>query len=346
MIHNSGRKPVVFRARSWHQGGHTAHDARGVDLKVDSTYWTTLGRLQTYRLAPGEFIELNATGIGVGANKNDEDWQHTRVGSWIDAKAGDEVTVTTTPVNVADWNDEPPRDGEPGWWYEFVSARLARHRPLPADGEERKRLLYRVAMELFGNPVSEETNNAFVNDKGPQALDSLAKVLSHRARMPSFTGSLSSGPTKFKVLPADPDAAKRPRVAHNPGRYTIAPGAVLEVWRRPVDERVKNEATVQFFSSDPKAGAPGDPLKLKVPDGYDTWAVGWVRGTPLLWVMHSGKVQRYDFSDPAHVEESTLEGEEITETVPRDIFDALRNVLSRASDPAKNSGKEPPAATR
>ena len=55
-------------------------------------------RLVPFRLAPGEFVEVNAAGIGVGANKNDEDWQGTRVGSWVEAKEGDDVTFTPDSV--------------------------------------------------------------------------------------------------------------------------------------------------------------------------------------------------------------------------------------------------------
>ena len=344
LIHNSGKKPVVFRGWSWHQAAHAAHDAKGAELKIESTEWLTLGRLQPYRLAPGEYVELSAPGVGVGANKNDDDWRNSRVGTWVDAKAGDEVTITTDPIPLGDSNEATPPAGEPGWWLDFVTARLARHRPLPADAEERKQLLYRVAMELFGTPVNEEINVAFVNDKSPAALETLAKLLAHRARMPSFTGVLQSGPTTFRVLPADPDAAKKPRIASDPGRYTVAPNVILEVTRRPVDERLKNEAQLQFFSSDPLSKSSGKPISLQLPDGDDTWAAGWVRGTPTLWVMQQGKVQRYDLTDPAEVVEATLKEQDIAETVPGDVLDALRAVLNR--NPAGAVPSKAPPATR
>ena len=78
--------------------------------------WTTLARLVPFRLEPGEFVEVIAAGIGVGANKNDEDWQGTRVGAWVEAKEGDEVTFMPDSVPASDWNEPPPRDGQPGWW--------------------------------------------------------------------------------------------------------------------------------------------------------------------------------------------------------------------------------------
>src|SRR5204862_3729385 len=125
LIHNAGTIDVVFRAPTWHQsGGHKARAANGAEIRIDSTEWTTLSRLLTYRLAPGQFVELNAAaGIGVGKNKNDEDWQNLRVGARIDAKAGDDVTFTPDAVPLGDGNEKPALDGEPRWWLDFIKAR-------------------------------------------------------------------------------------------------------------------------------------------------------------------------------------------------------------------------------
>src|SRR5207253_2183164 len=92
LVHNAGKDVVVFRTRAWHQLGHKAN------VDIESTQWLTIGRFMAYRLWPGEFIELIGPGIGVGANKNNEIWQNTNVGSWVDAMAGDEVTMTTSPL--------------------------------------------------------------------------------------------------------------------------------------------------------------------------------------------------------------------------------------------------------
>ncbi len=78
LIHNAGKAPVVFHTRWWHQLGIKAADAKGAAIKVASTDWTTRGLLTPFRLAPGEFIEVNSAGIGVGANHNDEDWQNAQ----------------------------------------------------------------------------------------------------------------------------------------------------------------------------------------------------------------------------------------------------------------------------
>jgi len=90
LFHNSGQKAVVFRTREWHQsGGHKARDAKGAEIPVESVDWTRIAWLVPFRLEPGEFVEAEAAGIGVGANKDDGDWQGTRVGAWIGAKAGE-----------------------------------------------------------------------------------------------------------------------------------------------------------------------------------------------------------------------------------------------------------------
>ncbi|HLZ09199.1 MAG TPA: hypothetical protein VKT80_11460, partial [Chloroflexota bacterium] len=59
---------------------------------------------------------------------------------------------------------------------------------------------------------------AFVSDREPTALDSLAKRLSRRPGLTPSAGALTSSPTRFRVVPADPDAAKKPHTASHPGR--------------------------------------------------------------------------------------------------------------------------------
>lgn len=342
LLHNSGKIDVVFRTRTWHQsGGHKARDANGAEIQIESTEWTTIGRLTTFRLAPGEFIELNAAGIGVGANKNDEDWQNTRVGSWIDAKAGDDVTFTPDAVPLNDWNEDiAVLGGEPRWWLDFITARLARHLPLPADQAERERLLNRAAMDLFGAPVSAEIRNAFVADREPTALDSLAKSLFHRPGLHAWAGPLTSAPTKFRVLPVDPDAAKKPRTASNPGGYTLNGYARLQVSRRLDGERIVNEASIHFSDADPTR-VPPKPHQLKLPDDYNTWAAAWLRGGTVLWVMQKGAIRSYDFSNPAQVKETTLEDPANFDRVPRPVLDAMRAVLE-----APGAAKPAPATSK
>ncbi|MEX2286164.1 MAG: M56 family metallopeptidase [Planctomycetaceae bacterium] len=335
LFHNAGKNAVVFRALTWNQSGsHKARDAKGTEINISSTYWTTLPRVVAFRLAPGEYTEVAAASIGVGANKNNEDWQGTRVGSWIEAKEGDDVTFTPAPVSVNGKDDAGRLNlGESSWWLDFITDRLRRDMPLPADAPERGRILDRAIRELFGTAATPEETATFVSDPAPDALDSLAKRLAQRVGITPFTGSLQSGPTKFRVLPVDPDAAKKPRTANNPGRYTLGENARLVVSRRGVGERIVNEARIQFFTPDPKADAPGKPVALKLPDGYNTWAAAWVRGGTVLWVLQKGNVRSYDFTNPAQVKETTLEERANLEKVPKPILDALRAELDLPGAP-------------
>ena len=342
LLHNSGNNIVVFRARTWHQGVYKARDAQGADINVEAVTMFTRPPLVPFRLWPGEFVELNAPGIGVGPMGKSDDWQNISVGSWIEAKAGDDVTVTTGPVPLSDWNEEPPK-GEPRWWLDLITARLARELPLPADAAERAHLVYRAGMDLFGTPLSAQEIAAFVSDAAPTALDSLAKRLSQHADFKPYgftryVGSLTSAPTKFRVLPPDPDDAKKPRTATDPGEYTLGANAALVVTRRPVGERIVNEAHIAFGTLEqiiPKS------YEIKLPDGYGTWAAAWMRGGTVLWVLQKGNVRSYDYTDPAQVKETTLEEPANVDKVPKPILDALRAAVDVPGAP-----KPAPAASK
>jgi hypothetical protein len=336
LIHNAGKSTAVFRTRTWHQGFHKAVDAKGAEIKIDWSQPTAVARLVPFRLAPGEFIELEATGIGVGAYRDDEEWQY--VNSSVRAKVGDNVTLATEPVPLSDTNEIAQPGDEPRWWLEMIKARLARRLPLPDDGEERARMLYRIAMELFATPVNDD---AFVAQREPGALDSLAKRLARCEVVTPFTGSLQSAPTKFRVLAADPDAAKRPRTASNPGWYRLGDNAFLAVSRRGIGERTVNEAHIEFVAADPAQPAPAEPHEIKLPDGYDTWAAAWARGGHVLWVQDESGIRRYDFSSPAMVTEQAMEAEK----VPVEFREALRRSLpTRARKPGRKRGA-PPASS-
>jgi len=331
LFHNSGKNTVVFRALTWYQSArHKARDANGADIAVDSTHWTTIPRIVACRLAPGEFIEVTAAGIGVGPMENFEDWQNTRVGSWVKAKAGDEVTFIPGPVSLYGRHDDLQSDAKQNWWLDFIKDRLSLDIPLPAEGGERRHLLDRAVRNLFGTTPTTEETAAFVADRAPDAFDALAKRLAQRAGVSQFTGMLQSGETKYRVLPADPDAAKKPRIANNPGRYTLREGVVLAVSRRPDGERLVNEASIQFSSPDPSKPVPGEPYKLRLPDGYGTWAAAWVRGGTVLWLQDKGGVRSYNVSNPAKVKEDIAE----LDKVPREIREALRGALPQPAPPA------------
>jgi beta-lactamase regulating signal transducer with metallopeptidase domain/biopolymer transport protein ExbD len=209
LIHNAGKEPVTFRTRTWHQLGHKATDAKGAELETESVDFMTRGILLTYRLAPGEFIEVNSPGIGLGKMGQVEK-EGIAVGTWIQAQAGEEVTISTTPIPLMDWNEDAQLklDGEPRWWLDYIRARLARHLPFPDEQKARERLLYRVAMELFGTPVSAEITAVFVADKSPKALETLAELLFHRQGQQAWAGPLQSGVVKLRVTAADEKEAQ------------------------------------------------------------------------------------------------------------------------------------------
>ncbi|MBS0201832.1 MAG: DUF1549 domain-containing protein [Planctomycetes bacterium] len=335
LIHNSGQNVVVFRTRMWHQPGLTATDAKDADITVNSVSHLTRGRFLPIRLWPGEFIELRSPGIGVGSMKNPVDWENAGIGSWIEAAVGDEVTVTAGPVPLHDWNETA--DPESRWWAELIKARLELELPFPADAEERKHLVYRAGMDCFGTPISSSEIEAFVTDTGPDALESLARRFAQHPRAIPAAGSLTSGTTTFRVLPPDPDAAKKPRTASNPGRYTLSGKAVLAVTRRPDGERIVNEASIQL-----SAPETARPYAIKLADGYNTWAAAWVRETGILWVRQQGIIRQYDFTDPQAVKELRLDEAQHLDQIPQPVLDALR---SATMEPGASPQRGAPAAS-
>ncbi len=148
--------------------------------------------------------------------------------------------------------------------------RLNRELPLPNDENERKRLLDRAIRELFGGAPTAEEITVFTADASLTALDSMAGRLVHRAGLTPFTGPLTSGATKFRVLPVDSDAAKKPRTANNPARNTLGENIRLIVSRHPDGTRIVNEASIEFFSQDPTRPPPGPPQEIKLADASGT----------------------------------------------------------------------------
>ncbi|MEX0641853.1 MAG: hypothetical protein WD468_04090 [Pirellulales bacterium] len=209
LVNNVGKKPVVFRARSWHHIEPTARNAKGAEKEMESVTRFTRPPLVVYRLVPGGFVELASPGIGIG-KYGFHDFKDADIASWIGAKDGDEVTLTPGPVPLSSWNEATVLDGEPRWWLDFLTARLNLATPLPADAAERAELLQRTVRDVFHTDATAAEIAAFVADREPGALDSLAKRLFHRPDLTAWAGPLQSGPTKFRVLPADPGKAPPP----------------------------------------------------------------------------------------------------------------------------------------
>jgi hypothetical protein len=329
LFHNSGKKTVVFRTPDWHQyATHKARDANGAAIQISATEWTRLSTLVPIRLAPGEYAEVEAHGIAVGPHKPDEEnWAGLRVGAWIEAKEGDEVTFQPATVMASDDRRTAPADRKTPMrmWLAIVRDRVDREGPMPAAAADREQLIRRVTFDLIGVPPTQEEIAAFTADNSSNALTALANRLV--PRIAPFAGDLPAGEIKFRVTAADPDAAKRPRVATGPGRYVIGDNVRLVIEQKLDGDRRLNEANIVFFSPDPKAEPPGKPHEIELPEGHLTWAAAWERGSTVLWVMQKGTIRSYDFTDPARVTETTLEEPASVEKVPKPILDALRAAL-------------------
>lgn len=202
LFHNSGKDTVVFRTPLWRHGVHTARNAKGENIRIASPLsYPQSQPLVPFRLQSGEFIEVEASNIGVGPNDRPKHWQSHNVSLWLQAKDGDEVTFIPQNVLAHSMSDSLFNGGG-GWWSNYISGRLNLEKPLPSDDEVRRRMLYRVMKDLFGKVPTDKDYAEFLSDKKSDAMESLARRLLLQAGVKPFAGSLQSGPTRFRVLPA------------------------------------------------------------------------------------------------------------------------------------------------
>ncbi len=339
VLHNSGKEPAIFVTTGFQQPGHKARLADGGELKLDSTFWTTLGRQEAYRLHPGEYCEVYTPGLGIGAHDKDrDDWANVRAGSWILCDAGDEVIFSPGAALLARRDEQPDSDD---WWLEFITERLNREAPVPLDTKEREHLLYRVVRDLFGTAPSTTEGDAFNADKSPDALQNLAKLLTKHAYGTPCHGTIRAGETKFRVLPPDPDAANRPRVAMHPGWYSLSDSVKFSVTRRSQGQRVINEASIIYFQQ----GKDNAVTKVELPDGYYTWVAATKKGATDLWVSEKGLLRRFDFADPAAIKETRYKADEAAGApIPAELREAMRIALSVPGAPAQIEQPKAPAA--
>jgi hypothetical protein len=340
LLHNAGREPVAFLTDTFQQPGHAARRADGSDLKLDSTYWTTLGSMAAYRLAPGEYCEINTPGLGIGARVEDrDDWANVRAGSWILCAEGDDVVFTPGAAQLS-YREGPEKSGD--WWLEFITERLNREAPVPTDPKERAYLLYRVVRDLYGAAPSTTQGDAFAADTSPDALKNLAALLAQHPYGKQSDGVIRAGSTRFRVLPPDADAASRPRVATGPGWYTLGENLRFSVTRRAAGSRVRNEASIIHF----QRGKDNVVHPVPLPDGHDTWAAATMKGATELWIAEAGTLRRYDFANPLQPVETRYEGGGIGEApISKELRTAFDPVLSKpAPETPKLKLSPPPAA--
>lgn len=183
-------------------------------------------------------------------------------------------------------------------------------------------------------------SDAFYPDKSPEALDNLALLFSKRSWMNPVTGAIKSGPREFKVLAPDPEAATRPRVVMNPGRYNISDELRLVVTQKRNSSRIVNDADLTWF---PK-GKEAVPTAITVPDGYNTWAAGWLPGTSNVWVLTKDSLRSYDTSNPASIQLQTFDGaQQATAPIPNELRVQLTNAMTNSETPKPLVG--PPASS-
>jgi hypothetical protein len=290
---------------TFHQGGVTASDAEGVAVQVSGISWTTLGESVPVRLGPGEYVEINTPGVGLGSTAGREPWAGPRVGFNVLAKAGDEITLTHSPVPL-DGSEGGIRDGVPpvvgaGWWLAHIRARLSRELPLPSAVVEREHLLQRVVNELFAASPTAEERAAFTTDQTSGALDALARRLAERTGAVEFAGKLAPPPIRFRVLAADPAAAEGPRVVLGPGEYPIGKGATLRIVGRPDGERYIYDARILFEPAEVTGKLPPDPHKIEMPGDRATWAIVCRPGAGHFYVLHRGTARKIDYTNPLMV---------------------------------------------
>ena len=144
---------------------------------------------------------------------------------------------------------------------------------MPASAADREQLIRRVTLDIFGIVPTAEEIAAFTADNAPDALAKLAARLQAKPRVEPFSGKLPTGETKFRVIAADPNAAKAPRTANAPGRYVLGDGVHLQISQTNVHPYrvgsvpyLENKATIMFLSPDPKVGPRRtSPTKSRCP---------------------------------------------------------------------------------
>jgi len=124
----------------------------------------------------------------------------------------------------------------------------------------------------------------------------------------------------------------------NPGHYNLGDEIRFVVTHRLIGERIVNDADLIWYP----AGKDSLPTKVPLPEGYDTWAAGWLPATTVLWVQQQSGIRSYDFSDPAAVKVVAVEPDK----VPPAIREALPAVIGIPLAPAAPKPAAAPPATQ
>lgn len=240
-----GDKPVMFVTRSFHQPEHKAATTGGTTVPVTSSFWTTIGRPEPYRLHPGEYCEVSAPGIGTRLqNKELEDWSNVRAGSWILADEGDEIIFRPGEILLTGDHAEDPLG--------LVAEICHGTHPLcdtAAGGLQRTRgdSVSSDLGSVWNSPTPEEAAG-FLADNSPQAVENLAKVLSGGPGTRPSPGRSKAEKSKFtRCLKIPRGCNSTSRIATNPGHYNLGEEVRFVVSRRPIGETLMNEADLIWY---------------------------------------------------------------------------------------------------
>ncbi len=356
LVHNNGNEPIVVRVPTFLQCEVKADDQERNAVECQGIHWTRESRLYTCRLAPGEYVVIDTPGVGFGKEAGRGPWAGPRVGWNVMAQPRDSVTLKHSPVPLdgsqSGRREDAPFAEGPDWWPACIKARLGRELPLPDDATERARILERAANELFGSAPAADEREAFAAVADENSLSAFIAQLAKRPGLVSFFGKLQPEVTSFKIVAADANADKQPRVVLGPGEYPLpSPSttatrgdATLKIVGRPVGDRRTNDAQLLFEPVEFTGIRPPDPHKLEVPDGWGTWAIVCRPTDGYFYLLHKGTVRKIDYSKPRNV----------TDTPANDLPAEFRDEVKRQLDiagvseeqQAKIFGKPvPPAAS-
>ncbi|MDA0807649.1 MAG: DUF1549 domain-containing protein [Planctomycetota bacterium] len=270
LIHNTGKSDVVFRTASWHQSAmHKAHNGGGAAVQVSTIRSLTRTQDVPFRLKPGEFVEVPAADIGVGTRPAQQQGRRF-VGAWVNAKAGDDVTFIPAPVVLDGRIRIATTEDADAWWKALVIERVNREKPVPADDEIRRRMIYKVSHDLFGGSPSDEDVAAFLADRTPAALDTLGERLANHARVTPFSGALQSGSTTFRVTAAAADVAKQEPPDQKTGtdddsnpvpKAAPATDAVPSAAKSATDEEAADEEAIAEPATEKPEGSRKGPVR-------------------------------------------------------------------------------------
>lgn len=340
LVHNSGEKPIVVRVPTFLQCEVTADDQERKAVECQGIHWTRESRLYTCRLAPGEYVVIDTPGIGFGKEAGRGPWAGSRVGWNVMAQPGDSVTLKHASVPLdgsqSGRREDAPFAEGPDWWPAFIKARLGRELPLPNDATERARILERAANELFGSAPTADEREAFAKVADENSLSVFIAQLAKRSGLVSFFGKLQPEVTSFKIVAADANADKQPRVVFGPGEYPLPSttatrgDATLKIVGRPVGDRRTNDAQLLFEPVEFTGARPPDPHKLDVPDGWRTWAIVCRPSDGYFYLLHKGTVRKIDYSKPRS----------ITDTPTNDLPVEFRDEVKRQLDIAGVSAEQ------